>query len=250
MLHGSHWSNVDGRTMHARVAAPRGGSGERPLVLVHGLGVSSAYYVPLLERLGRQAATWAPDLPGHGRTPAPGGEILEFDELARTLEAWLDANHLRSVTLAGNSLGGQLAAVVAARRRDIVDSLVLLGPTTDQHARSIVRHAGRLTIDALREPPGLLALELVEYLRCGPRRVIREFLGGRNHDLRKELAKVSQPVTLVRGERDPISTGDWLDALETAARGASRVTVAPAAHAAHWSHPEQVASVVAAARSR
>lgn len=230
--------------MHARVSAPRGSTGAAPVVLVHGLGVSSAYFVPLLERLGAEAPTWAPDLPGHGGTRAPRGAALGFEELAGFLEAWLDVNALRGVTLAGNSLGGQFAAAVAARRPEIVSRLVLLGPTTDQDARSIVRHAGRLALDALREPPGLVALITREYLRCGPRRVLREFAGGRDHDLRAALRGIRQPVTLARGGRDPIATAGWLDSLESAAANVERRTIRHAAHAAHWTHPDAVAALV------
>ena len=42
-----------------------------PVVLVHGLGVSSTYFGPLARVLARRMHVVAPDLPGWGRSPRP-----------------------------------------------------------------------------------------------------------------------------------------------------------------------------------
>lgn len=237
--------------MQARVAAPPEAAGVTPprpaAVLVHGVAVSSAYFVPLLERLGRTRPTWAPDLPGHGRTPRLGRGPLDLDQLVQQLEAWCDAiGGLRGATFVGNSLGAQVVGELACRRPDLVGSLALLGPTTEQRARSTPRQALRLAMDASREPPGLLALELVEYLRARPDLVLREFRSGRDHDLAATLARTSQPLLLSRGERDPIATSTWLEELHGARPDATLAVIPAAAHAAHWSHAGAVAALLEA----
>jgi Alpha/beta hydrolase family len=64
----SVWYNVDGLRMHARVSEGPAQPGPNPVILLHGLGVSSTYFLPAAERLASRFAVFAPDLPGHGRS--------------------------------------------------------------------------------------------------------------------------------------------------------------------------------------
>jgi predicted TIM-barrel fold metal-dependent hydrolase len=75
------FETVAGIRGHARV----GGTGP-PIVLVHGLAVSSLYFVPLARRLTRRYAVLAPDLPGYGRSATPP-RPLGIAELADALRA-------------------------------------------------------------------------------------------------------------------------------------------------------------------
>jgi 2-hydroxy-6-oxonona-2,4-dienedioate hydrolase len=54
--------------MHARISERGVGP---PVVLVHGLVVSSRYMVPLAEVLARWFDVYAPDLAGFGRSEKP-----------------------------------------------------------------------------------------------------------------------------------------------------------------------------------
>ncbi len=89
------------------------GSGP-PIVLVHGIAVSSRYMVPVAEELAPFASVHAPDLPGFGRSAKPR-RTLTVPELARALLAWLDAAGLERPLLLGNSLGCQVVVDLAAR---------------------------------------------------------------------------------------------------------------------------------------
>ena len=120
---GSRWrarsTLVGGHAVASRHLAPPGGDpmrgdgapgSERPVVLVHGLVVSSSYHVPLGERLAERGyEVHAPDLPGFGRSSKPE-EHLDTRELGHVLASWLDACELRGVTLVGNSYGCQILA--------------------------------------------------------------------------------------------------------------------------------------------
>jgi pimeloyl-[acyl-carrier protein] methyl ester esterase len=94
----------------------------RPIVLLHGWGLSSAVWTPLLGHCSPTQASLALDLPGHG-TAAAAGE---------TLESWADALVTKlpdNAVLVGWSLGGMLALHIAHRYPEKVAKLVLIGTT-------------------------------------------------------------------------------------------------------------------------
>lgn len=105
-----------------------GGSEEAKtvVVLVHGLGSSSLSWVKVLPPLRRRYRVYAPDLPGWGYSPLPvGRDHVTMPQLTDALIAFLESIVKRKVVLVGQSLGGWVAAKVAARRPDLVHQLVL-----------------------------------------------------------------------------------------------------------------------------
>lgn len=110
--------------------APR----ERALY-VHGLGGASSNWTDLAALLAVRLDGWALDLPGFGRSrpPARGGYSVSrrarvvLDVLERIAREPGPAAG-RPVHLVGNSLGGLISLVVAARRPDLVATLTLVSP--------------------------------------------------------------------------------------------------------------------------
>ncbi|WP_439376861.1 alpha/beta fold hydrolase [Amycolatopsis lexingtonensis] len=98
-----------------------------PAVYVHGLGGSSTNWTDLAALLAPVAGGTAPDLPGFGYSEPEAG----FDF---TLDAHADvvARHIEAVGapvhLFGNSMGGAIALLVAARRPELVKTLTLISP--------------------------------------------------------------------------------------------------------------------------
>lgn len=168
----SRWAIVDGLRMHARVPARGAPEGAPVVVLVHGLVVSSRYMVPTLSCLAPRYEVYAPDLPGFGRSEKPAGP-LGITGLARALDGWMEATGIESATLLGNSMGCQVIAELALRNPARVARAVLQGPTMEPGARTLPRQVARLALDALREPPSLLLVELADLLAAGPSRSLR-----------------------------------------------------------------------------
>lgn len=124
-----------------------GGSGQ-PIVLVHGLGGSHANWDAIGPRLARSSHVSALDLPGFGLSPPARDWSLETHSDAV-------ADFVReiagSAVLIGNSLGGLIAELVAARHPELVDALVLISPATPPRLRDPLIHwpmARRLLIGA------------------------------------------------------------------------------------------------------
>jgi pimeloyl-ACP methyl ester carboxylesterase len=212
-------------------------------VLVHGLAVSSRYFVPLGTRLARSFTVLAPDLPGYGRSATPP-RSLDVPELARALRVWLDLAGIESATVLGNSLGCQIAIELALEAPLRVASLVLVGPTMDPGAPTIRRQFGRLVLDAFREPLSLNRVEARDYLRMGPLRILATARFALADPVEAKLPRIPQPALVVRGERDPIVSQEWTErVVELLADGRTAV-VAGAPHVAHWAAADTVAGLV------
>jgi 2-hydroxy-6-oxonona-2,4-dienedioate hydrolase len=218
------------------------GSGP-PLVLVHGLAVSSRYFVPLIRELARTRTVLAPDLPGYGRSATPP-RPLDVPELADALEEWLELAGVVPAPLVANSLGCQVAVDLAVRRPHRVTRLVLLGPTMDPAAPTILRQAARLARDTLREPPGLWLAETIDYLRMGPRRTIATARLGLADPFAEKASRLPHPALVVCGGRDAIVSREWAQRVARLLPDAGLTVIEGAPHAAHWCAAADVARVV------
>ena len=222
-----------------RLSLPDMTPGERPdggravpVVLLHGLGMSSRSMVALLRALGAHTRTLAPDLPGYGRSPQPRAGMLGVEELARTVVAWLDEAGLDEVLLVGHSLGAQVAGEVALRAPGRVRRLVLVAPTGDPERRSVLELAWGLARDAPTEPPSLLLTATMDYLRAGPGQMVTLMNRALRRSIERLDARVEVPLLVVRGERDPVCRQGWCERIVAGTPGARLHVLPGAAHGA------------------
>jgi pimeloyl-ACP methyl ester carboxylesterase len=201
-----------------------------PALCVHGLGVSPRHFRPLIDVLSSDRRVVAPTLP-QGVAP---------DELARLLDERIDE---RTVVFA-NSMGCQTAVELALRAPERIAGLVLVGPTPDPAAPTLVGQFARLAHDSVRESAGLNYVVVTDYIRRGPVRTLRSAKHMLRHPMRERANDVRVPAVVVRGERDPIVSPAWAEDLARALR-AEVIAVPRAAHAAHFTHPREVAAAAA-----
>jgi pimeloyl-ACP methyl ester carboxylesterase len=111
-------------------------AGEGPaLLLIHGIGDSSATWTGLIPHLARHHTVIAPDLLGHGRSDKPRGDysVAAYANGMRDLLAVLGVDR---VTVIGHTLGGSVAMQMAYQFPQLVERLVLVsssGITNDVH---------------------------------------------------------------------------------------------------------------------
>lgn len=109
------------------------GSGERPLLMLHGGGPgasAAANWTTALGVLGESTEALAPDLLGFGAThpePRPRGMVAWQRLRVEQLVALLDALGRERADLIGNSLGGSLALRLAIEHPERVGRIVLMG---------------------------------------------------------------------------------------------------------------------------
>ncbi len=248
----SHWTVVDGLRIHARVwpAAPHApaqpGVPVVPavqVVLVHGLAVSSRYFVPTAVRLAPHVRVYSPDLPGWGRSEKPA-RLPGLPELADVLAGWMRANDVPRAVLVANSMGCQVVTHLARRHPELVERVVLIGPTMDRHARSLPRQAWRLFLDMLREPPWSWGIHARDVLDCGVRRIFAYARLALDDRPEHHLPAVHVPALVVRGSRDAIVSQRWADEI-THLLPHGRFMPAPgAAHAVNTNAPDLLVRLI------
>lgn len=95
-----------------------------PVLLVHGWGGSGRYWSSLIARLDQRYRFIVPDLPGVGRS-LPVRRAYSMADQVAAIEALLDHLQLRRVQLVGHSMGGALGMLLAAKRPELIERLVL-----------------------------------------------------------------------------------------------------------------------------
>jgi 3-oxoadipate enol-lactonase len=236
------------------------GSGP-PLVLVHGLGASTALWSKVAPALAEEFRVVTYDLRGSGRTPATGATTLaELVDDLRRLVARLDLD--RSLVM-GHSIGGSVALAHAAAHPEQVRAVLGVG------ALSGLPDAGR---DGMRtraetvEASGMEAVaETVATNGMAPSfreahpdelqrfvslleendpagysalcRVVADV------DIVAQLERIAAPVLLVAGALDAVVLPDSNEANAARMRNARAVTVDDSAHLLPWEKPDVLLAI-------
>jgi pimeloyl-ACP methyl ester carboxylesterase len=215
------------------------------VVLVHGAGVSTAYWRPAQECLAESGfRVHALDLPGFGRSEDPPWPP-ELPRLADHLLAWIDTAIPGPCHLVGQSLGCEIALLAGVEDADRFPRLVLAAPAGLPELRSLAAELLLTAVDAPRETPALYRAILPAYLRCGCRRMLRALLEQRRHRIRHTLHRIRQPVLVLRGKRDAVVSAGRVRAVARAMPQAETAEI-QGAHGAHFTHAAEFAARVAA----
>ena len=248
------------QTRHAAVRYLEGGSGA-PLVYFHGAGGVTADD-PLLVALARTHHVFAPHLPGYGETE----DCPDLrDMLDYTLLGWdiVKALDLRDPVLVGHSMGGMIAAEMAAIAPNDVSRLALIAP------------AGLWIEDhPLPDMFTLMPYEMPAYLFHDPEAGSKLMTSGLDMDdpkflqnylvrnasqlgmagkllfpipdrgLSQRLYRITARTVIVWGDSDRLIPALYGPQFEAAIAGARLVRVPEAGHMITLEKPEVVAEVV------
>lgn len=106
-----------------------------PLLALHGIAADADHWTRLAGLLRKNFRIIAPDLPGFGCSVSPPGDGFTIDDQVGKLHDFVIALGLDTLFLAGNSMGGQVAAAYAVRYPGQIRGLFLLAPSGVMGAR-------------------------------------------------------------------------------------------------------------------
>lgn len=95
------------------------------------------------------------------------------------------------------------------------------------------------------ERPALVLGGLRDYLRASPRRVLATLREAASIPLDDVVVRVGAPILVVRGSRDPLTTGRWARRLARRAPRAGIAVIPRAAHGLGHDAPDPVAAAIA-----
>ena len=199
-------SRVSAGGSYARVTRI-GPDRERAFVLVPGIGVMSNYFERLAFRLADFGPVIAVDLPGFGGVPHPPGGTLDVLGYADVLGQVLDALDLIDPIVLGHSMGTQIAAELATRRR--LSDLVLISPVVNPRDRALPVAALRFAQSTLHEPPKVWALSLYAYALSGLRWTWRVLPDVLRFPIEDTLTRVEANTLVLTGEQDRLCPRGW-----------------------------------------
>jgi pimeloyl-ACP methyl ester carboxylesterase len=222
-----------------------------PIVLIHGLGGTAEGWVALIRRLSKQFLVYAPDMPGHGKTPlAPEGTSIRANVLY--LKRFLDALGYPRVTLVGNSLGGWIATRFAVDYPERVHHLYLLNSAGLMRENfnspyAIDRAAARRAVENIvgysLPLPGFL---LDAVVRNSQMPAYVGFI--QNYDRLEELdavlAQVQAPTTIIWGARDGLFPIVCANDFHAGIANSELILLPKAGHVPHMQAPLQVARII------
>ena len=215
---------IDGHHVFYLEGGPASGSS---VVLIHGLGSEAQQdwvaLAPYLVRAGYHV--YAMDLLGYGQSDKPSELTFSISEEAKFVEAFLDAKHLTSVALGGDSMGGWIAAKVALDRPDLVARLMLFDSAgikfqlsfdqaifTPQTEQQVDQLMAVVTPGAPRLPQFVKADFIRKSKRDGwvVKRALVSMTSGAD-DLDAKFSALKMPLLIVWGKDDvmtPLSLGE------------------------------------------
>jgi len=110
-----------------RIVYLEGGQGDTVLLL-HGLAAAKEHWSLFAGPLTRDYHVVIPDLAGFGESTKRMGANYSIDSQVKRLDRFAEVLQLEKFHLAGNSMGGTIAAVYAARFPQKISTLALLAP--------------------------------------------------------------------------------------------------------------------------
>jgi pimeloyl-ACP methyl ester carboxylesterase len=219
----------------ATIAYEVAGAGA-PVVLVHGLSGSSRWWRRNIGALTPYRRVYIVDLIGFGasRVRHPFALAEASDYLAR----WLDQLELERVSLVGHSMGGLIAAELAADAPDRIDRLVLVDPAALPLDAHLMTHALSLLHELRSISPSFLPVLLADALRAGPLTLWRATTALLLAELRPTLAQSRAPTLVIWGEHDALVPLAVARQLAQYLRYEELVVIKGAGHVPMWDRPQ------------
>jgi pimeloyl-ACP methyl ester carboxylesterase len=225
------------------------------LVLLHGIGSSSASWLFQLEALrGYRLLAW--DAPGYGESYSLKMEAPQAADYAAALRAFIDSLLLKDVVLVANSLGALMAGAYARLMPERVRAMLLISPASGYHGDTTVLKqrlqqldelgpegmAEKTAATVLGPDAGAEALELVRWNRrrirpAGYRQAAHCLANGR---LAEDARYFPKKVLVLCGSEDRVTPEAGCKAVARAYPNGEYRSLPGLGHVAHIEDPAQV----------
>ena len=226
--------------------------GTPTLLLVHGAGGSRLEWPAELRRMS-QAAVYAPDLPGHGRSDPPGRDTIE--DYANVVLAFIEQAGLQNVVVLGWSMGGAIAQMIGLERPATVAGLVLVATGARLRVRDAIldgvindfQATAEMIVDniwAEGARSDLIEASLRRLQQSDPVVVHGDYTACDRFDVMGRLDEIALPTLVINGTVDRMTPPKYGRYLAEEIPDARLLLVEGAGHMVALEEPEAVATAV------
>ena len=203
---------------------------DQVLVMIHGFSANKENWLRMAQHLHEDYGLVALDLPGHGESTQDPELSYRIPEQASRVREVMDALDIEAAHLTGNSMGGAIAALVAANHPERVHTLSLINsagihehPSELEQALErgenplVVRSTGdfRRVIDFTMEKPpfipwpisSAMAERAVANASINDR-IFEDLQRDSSNDFQQALEHIEAPTLVLWGEKDRVISVD------------------------------------------
>ncbi|RFU44872.1 alpha/beta fold hydrolase [Paraburkholderia sp. DHOC27] len=251
---------MDIHTRGARIHVEEQGEGRLALVFLHYWGGSCRTWDGVVDSLSSAYRSIAIDHRGWGESDAPAHGYTIAD-LADDAEDVIAELKLRAFVLVGHSMGGKVAQLLASRRPQGLQGVVLVAPSppsamkfsAEQRAAMSSAYDSRESIsgvldNVLTANPLTRAQReqvIADSLRGAPQAKAAWPNAGMLEDITAEVGVINVPVTVISGERDQVDSVETLrNELLPRIQGARLHVLPGIGHLSPLEAPAAVATVI------
>jgi 3-oxoadipate enol-lactonase len=245
------------------------GDGPETIVFAHGLLWSGAMYAAQVAEFSKRYRCITFDFRGQGQTPVtPGG--YDMDTLANDAIALIEALGVAPVHMAGLSMGGFVTMRVAARRPDLVRSIILLETSSEPEPKENVPRYKLLGFVGRWLGYGLVASQVMPIMfgttymndparaaernawrarliandRVGIERALAGVIS--RQAIEPELANITAPALVIVGDEDVATVPAKAERIRDGIKGSKLVVIPHAGHSSTIEEPAAVDAAIAA----
>lgn len=225
-----------------RILIDRPGDARVTFVLLHGIGLSSTYMLPLAFELARFGEVFIMDLPGSAGLPTPPRQ-LSIAGFAAVVDHAMRLNGVEDPILVGHSMGAQIVVELMARRPDHFRRACLVGPPVNAAERNLPMVLGRYLESALFEEYNLVRVATLSYFRSAQDWLLGTLPALLTYRIEDRIQAIgtSAQIIILRGEHDYLVPSTWAEFLAACAGGATCVEITGAAHSTIYNDDDDVA---------
>jgi 3-oxoadipate enol-lactonase len=240
------------------------GKGAKRIALVHSLAMDQSFWLPVAERLARDASVLIYDCRGHGTSDKPAGPYT-VELFARDLSELMTHVGWRSAVVAGASMGGCVSLAFAALFPDRTKGLGPIDTTAWYGADAPAQWEGRAARAITEGLQALVEFQVTRWFSDAFRerhaevvkRCLEVFLANNVQayaetcrmlgacDLRAALPGISCPTTVIVGEEDYASPVAMAEVLRDCIANSCLIIVEKARHLTPLEVPDVIASELA-----
>ncbi len=205
------------------------------MILIHGLAGSFSWWQRNIDACREHFQTYCVDLVGFGSSRRLGR--FNLDASIPLLLGWMEERGIARAHLVGHSMGGLIAARLAAEAPDRVDKLVLVDAAFLSFDPGLVRQGIGLVGALGNVPHDFFPTLARDSMRAHPLSLFAATRQLLRSDWSHLLSGIETPTLIVWGDRDSVTSLKIGKAIQKAIPGSELVVIEEAGHTPMWDQP-------------